>query len=91
MTVHTPHYAHVCIHQYGFMDIFCLILFKTFQEAVKTAFSEDGWEGPAVRKDSLNLPAATLLHIQPTHQAQLYQRSGSLCQGCCICSELPSR
>lgn len=91
MTVHTPHCAHVCIHQYGFMDIFCLILFKTFQEAVKTAFSEDGWEGPAVRKDSLNLPAATLLHIQPTHQAQLHQRSGSLCQGCCFCSELPSR
>lgn len=41
-TVHTPHYAHVCIHQYSFMDIFCLSLFKTFQETVKTVFSEDG-------------------------------------------------
>lgn len=42
MTLYTPHYARVCIHQYGFMDIFCLILFKTFQETVKTVFSEDG-------------------------------------------------
>lgn len=42
MIVHTPHYAHVCIHQYGFMDVFCLILLKTSQETVKTVFSEDG-------------------------------------------------
>jgi len=42
MTVHTPYYAPVCIHQYGFTDVFCLSLFKTFQETVKTVFSEDG-------------------------------------------------
>lgn len=42
MTVHTPHYAHVSIHQYGFMDALCLTLSKALQEAVKIVFSEDG-------------------------------------------------